>query len=162
MLYYRPLKDYLRRPTTTHIIVHAALTVSQHAVTAADIRRWHLANGWVDIGYHLVIRRDGTLEVGRPVWATGAHTVGRNSDSVGICLAGGGVWNEKTQRMVWAPDGEDNFTPEQMRTLMGTVQMLRALYPTAAIDGHRDHLPKGDPKRCPAFDVRAWAARNKL
>lgn len=62
--------------------------------TAAAIRRYHMApppngNGWADIGYHRVIRKDGTIEPGRALWMTGAHTQGAN-DTLGICVTGDG------------------------------------------------------------------------
>lgn len=58
--------------------------------TAAVIRRHHVGhNGWSDIGYHFVIRKDGTIEDGRPLSRSGAHTEGAN-DTIGICVTGDG------------------------------------------------------------------------
>lgn len=52
------------------------------------IRGWHLDRGFADIGYHKVIRRDGTIENGRDTHLIGAHARGKNRDSLGICLEG--------------------------------------------------------------------------
>ena len=41
----------------------------------------HLNFGWDGIGYHKIIRRDGTLENGRPEFWVGAHTYGLNEKS---------------------------------------------------------------------------------
>jgi len=58
-------------------------------VGAKEIRDWHVnGNGWSDIGYHWVIRRDGTIEAGRPEEKSGAHVKGHNSDSIGIVWVG--------------------------------------------------------------------------
>ena len=55
---------------------------------AKDCHRWHLANGWSGCGYHFVVRKDGTIEEGRPLWAVGSHAQGANSDSVGVSCEG--------------------------------------------------------------------------
>ena len=52
------------------------------------IRRMHIdENKWDDIGYHYVIRKDGTVEPGRPLNVKGAHALGRNN-WIGIVLTG--------------------------------------------------------------------------
>ena len=56
----------------------------------AEIRRWHVqGNGWRDIGYHHVIGRGGEHATGRPETAIGAHVIGHNAGTIGICLIGG-------------------------------------------------------------------------
>jgi hypothetical protein len=52
------------------------------------IRKWHLARGFVDVGYHYMIHKDGSVSKGRSLNVVGAHTEGRNTLSVGIVLAG--------------------------------------------------------------------------
>jgi N-acetylmuramoyl-L-alanine amidase len=70
------------------IIVHCSATADDLDVDAYTIRKWHLDRGWNDIGYHYVIRRDGTIEEGRPEGVPGAHTKGFNHDSIGVCWVG--------------------------------------------------------------------------
>lgn len=53
----------------------------------AEIRRWHLDNGWRDIGYHGVIFADGEVIEGRAWSQIGAHVVGQNSGSLGYSMA---------------------------------------------------------------------------
>ena len=49
-----------------------------------DIRTWHVRdNGWDDVGYHHVIKRDGTVEKGREHDVIGAHAKGMNTNSLG-------------------------------------------------------------------------------
>ena len=56
--------------------------------SAEQIHGWHKNNGWAGIGYHYVIRKDGTIERGRPEWAIGSHAYGENSHTIGIHLSG--------------------------------------------------------------------------
>lgn len=74
-----------RRGSTKRLILHHAEASSCDAST---IHKWHKANGWAGIGYHFVVRKNGTIERGRPEWALGAHASGSNSDSIGICFEG--------------------------------------------------------------------------
>jgi N-acetylmuramoyl-L-alanine amidase len=53
------------RKSTNWIAIHCSATRPSQDVGAADIRKWHKAQGWADIGYHFVIRRDGKIEKGR-------------------------------------------------------------------------------------------------
>lgn len=148
MSYLAP-DEYQRRPKTDAIVVHCSQTPASMDVGVAEIRAWHVKERhWRDIGYHYVIRRDGTVEMGRPTWAVGAHVEGENLHTVGVCLVGGG-------------DGEggweDNFTPEQWQSLERTVASLMRRYGTGvAVKGHRDYPT---PKQCPSFDVGAWWKR---
>lgn len=56
--------------------------------TAKIMEEHHLSLGWNGLGYNYVIHKDGTVWKGRPEHVTGAHTVGYNQKSIGICLAG--------------------------------------------------------------------------
>lgn len=133
------------RARTDFIAVHCAATPPTADIGRADIDRWHRAKGWLMIGYHFVIRRNGTVEIGRPVDAVGAHVENYNSISVGICLVGGVDAKGKS---------EDNFTSTQYETLAKLVRELKAKYPNAKVQGHRD-FPKV-AKDCPCFDVQTW------
>lgn len=73
------------RSRTSRLVIHHSASGD---VAAAEIHRWHLARGWSGIGYHYLVRANGTIEMGRPVDTEGAHTEGCNGDSIGICLAG--------------------------------------------------------------------------
>lgn len=128
------------------IIVHCAATPPDMDVTVKQVRGWHvIERGWSDIGYHYFIRRDGTLETGRPLERTGAHAKGFNKGSVGICFAGGVDENGKP---------EDNRTGEQSMTLRSLIDGLVATYGIETVIGHRD-LPNVS-KACPCFDVKGW------
>lgn len=140
------------------IIIHCSDTQEGRDVTAGDIRRWHTTpkekggRGWRDIGYHYVIRLDGTIELGRPLEKAGAHCIGRkgedhNSHSIGICYIGGrhirkdGTWE-------WA----DTRTEEQRDAMARLVAMLLEAFPRATVHGHYEFATRA----CPCFDVQRW------
>lgn len=56
--------------------------------TFEGVKKYHLSLGWEDIGYHFFIEKDGALSAGRAQNYHGAHTIGMNERSLGICLAG--------------------------------------------------------------------------
>jgi len=74
-----------KRLTTNKVVLHHAAAKRCDAET---IHRWHLSNGWAGIGYHFVVRKDGTIEQGRQIDSVGAHCTGHNGDSIGICFEG--------------------------------------------------------------------------
>jgi N-acetylmuramoyl-L-alanine amidase len=58
--------------------------------TAAQINSWHRDRGWSSIGYHYVIRKNGTIEDGRKEESVPAQVLGDNHNSIGICFSGHG------------------------------------------------------------------------
>lgn len=125
----------------TKIIVHCADTPEGRDDKAADIRRWHKARGFNDIGYHYVVDLDGTIEPGRDVTIAGAHTTGNNADSIGVCYIGGADTDMKPK---------DTRTEEQKTALRLLLKYLVQKYPGAKIYGHRDF----SAKPCPCFDAK--------
>lgn len=122
------------------IILHCSATPEGKNFSSADIDRWHKARGFKMIGYHYVIRLDGTIEQGRPLEMTGAHCKGHNAHSIGICYIGG-----------LDPKGrpKDTRTPEQKDSLWALVQALLKQFPNATVHGHKEFANKD----CPCFDV---------
>ncbi len=131
-----------------YIVIHCSATKEDHDIGVEEIRRWHRQRGWLDVGYHYVIKRDGALETGRPNDVPGAHARGFNHVSLGICLVGGVESDGKTP--------EANFTAPQWDTLKELVRDQKYLHPEAEVLGHRD-LPNVN-KACPCFDAREWWA----
>jgi N-acetylmuramoyl-L-alanine amidase len=129
------------------LVVHCSATPASMDIGAREIDRWHRAKGWTMIGYHFVIRRNGSVEVGRRIDQVGAHAAGFNSRSLGLCLVGGLSEDGRT--------AVDNFTAIQKTMLRTRLNMLKsAEYKHAEVLGHRD-LPNVH-KDCPSFDVRSW------
>ena len=123
------------------IIVHCAATREGRDFTVEDITRWHKARGFATIGYHYVIYRDGSIHEGRPLEQIGAHCVGHNKHSIGICYIGGCASDGKTPK--------DTRTPEQKEALLSLLRRLKARFPNATIHGHRDFAAKA----CPSYDA---------
>ena len=115
------------REATDVIIVHH-IGNTDADVSAATVHRWHLANGWAGIGYHYLIRKDGTIERGRPRDTVGAHCYGENWHSVGVNLVG----NFET---AWPTDAQMDAAAR----LVARLCMIYGLRPDAdTIKGHRD------------------------
>lgn len=134
--------------TINRIIIHCAATFPTMDIGVKEIRQWHVRdNGWADIGYHFVIRRDGSVEHGRPVEQAGAHCKNYNAGSIGVCLVGGleKLENGKTF-------SKANYTDSQWASLRELVTQLQQNYPAATVHGHQDFAHKA----CPCFDVAAW------
>ena len=76
----------ITRSNTRRIVIHHSASPD---VSAAEIHRWHVQRGWSGIGYHFVIKKDGSIENGRPLETVGAHAgPDGNSDSIAVCLTG--------------------------------------------------------------------------
>ena len=120
----------------TKIIVHCADTPEGRNDDVEDIRRWHKAKGWSDVGYHYVITLDGTIQEGRKEDIIGANCKGHNKDSIGICYIGGKVG--------------DTRTTEQKISLVHLIGYLKNKYKGAVAYGHRDFSTKS----CPSFDAK--------
>ena len=128
------------------IIVHCSDTYVSMDIGVDDIRTWHVRdNGWDDVGYHHVIKRDGTVERGREHDIIGAHARGMNENSLGVCVVGGKGDDGK-------PDV--NFTAAQWKALHDVVFDLKWKY-GGNIIGHCNVPNSG--KSCPNFNVLAWA-----
>lgn len=127
--------------TITLIIIHCSAVKPWQQSGVREIDRWHRAKGWKSCGYHYVVRRDGTVEVGRPVEEVGAHCLNRNRHSIGICYEGG-------------LDAEgrpaDTRTEAQKKALRELLQQLHAQFPRAIIAGHNVFNPM---KACPCFNA---------
>ena len=84
----KPLEN---RPATNFLVIHHTGSGADNDIDASaeQIHSWHLNNpGWAGIGYHYVVRKNGTVEQGRPHWTIGSHAYGKNSESIGIHLSG--------------------------------------------------------------------------
>ena len=125
----------------TMLIIHCSAVRPDQQSSAAQIDTWHRRdNHWkFGIGYHYVVRRDGTIEPGRPEWMVGAHCKNHNAHSIGICYEGG--LNIRGQ-----PD--DTRTEAQKAAMRRLLEELHQRYPRAIIIGHHDLNPLKD---CPCI-----------
>ena len=136
------------RNITDYIVIHCAATKASMDIGLTEIRRWHVQdNGWRDVGYHYIIRRNGEVELGRSIRDTGAHAAGYNHKSVSVCMVGG---------MAEDNSAENNFTAQQWTSLLAKVKELEVDFPNAKVIGHNEI----SEKECPSFDVQKWKGDN--
>ena len=120
------------------IILHCSATRVNQNFTLEALEACHKARGFLTIGYHYYITKDGTIYPCRPEEMVGAH-------SIGICYEGGLDENGRPA---------DTRTEAQKRSMLELLKSLATDYPEAEIIGHRD-LP-WVRKSCPCFDVKKW------
>lgn len=149
------------RSSTKGITLHCAASKPNQNWGAVEVDRMHRAQGWLCIGYHFIINRDGVIFAGRPMDVQGAHCKagGRNSTHVSVCMAGG-VSAKPVKHVPGSPwngsDAECNFTKAQFKSLDALTAHLKETYGLSDgdIEGHRD-VP-GVRKACPSFNVAKY------
>ena len=124
-----------KRSKTNRIILHHA---AAGTCGAATIHQWHLGNGWSGVGYHFVVRKDGTIERGRPENTVGAHASGSNSDSIGICFEGN--FDSETMGAAQKQAGKE------------LVSHLKKKYGISKVQKHRDVCATSCPGKNFPFD----------
>lgn len=110
--YYEPMiykrffqfTEYEKRPATDFIVIHhTGFPNEDKDSTAAAVHKYHQEDRkWAGIGYHYLIRKDGMIEQGRRPDMVGAHALGHNKNSVGVCLAGNFDIGKPTQAQMKA------------------------------------------------------------
>ena len=120
------------RKSTKRVIIHHTASAD---VPASTIHQWHLNQGWSGIGYHFVIRANGTIERGRPEDTIGAHSgPNGNGDSIGVVLTG----NFETGKP----------TAAQMESLVWLLKdYLFPKYGVKPVIGHKDVMATACPGR---------------
>tara|TARA_Y100001937_G_scaffold17204_1_gene23744 strand:- start:418 stop:834 length:417 start_codon:yes stop_codon:yes gene_type:complete len=133
-----------QRKSTESIVIHCSATKSSMDIGLVEIRKWHVEdNGWRDVGYHYIIRRNGEVELGRRHDDTGAHAAGYNHKTIGVCMVGG---------MADDNSAENNFTDKQWTSVSDLIKQIKVNYPDVNVIGHNEI----SSKECPSFDVQKW------
>jgi N-acetyl-anhydromuramyl-L-alanine amidase AmpD len=101
------------------------------------MRDWHVdGRGWSDVGYHYFIRKDGTVQAGRPLERIPAAQAGNNAGTIAICLHG---------------LARERFTKAQYRSLITLCDEIDAAYGgMVTFHGHCEVSSKA----CPVFPYR--------
>jgi N-acetyl-anhydromuramyl-L-alanine amidase AmpD len=101
------------------------------------VNEWHLDRGWDGIGYHYVITKTymGRIWFGRSIAKMGAHTLGKNRGSIGICVT-----------------GRSKFTKAQYNSLISLLNHLMDLF-DLTIDDIHPHNEFNKNKTCPNFNL---------
>jgi N-acetylmuramoyl-L-alanine amidase len=99
------------------LVVHHS--ASLRATTTRDmIEEWHLQRGFKSIGYHKVIEADGAIKDGRSEEKMGAHALGANANSLGVCVVGNFEHEEPTP-------GTDLLVDQRARYVVQEAQVNR-------------------------------------
>jgi len=141
--------------TINKLVVHWTATYVNQNITVHDVDDWHRnGNGWANgIGYHFLILRDGSLQVGRNLDINGSHTLGgHNANSVGIAFVGGFLNHSGSGSTDF---GVGSLTAAQFQTFNSFLRQYGLAYPDSVYFGHSD-LSAG--KVDPDFDVRSYVA----
>lgn len=122
------------------IILHCTATPEGREVTVADVTAWHKERGFRTIGYHYLVYLDGTVVRSRREEEIGAHCLGQNAGSIGVCYVGGLDSRGKPK---------DTRTAAQRVALRNLVEGLQRRYPHATLHGHNEFAAKA----CPCFKI---------
>lgn len=165
------LRNTTRKITTT--IVHWSKTHSNSPLTARDIHVMHMAaqtealggdgealRKLVDLGpkggidWHYVIKRDGTIERGRPLDIESGDSVGFTSNTLHIGFVAGysapfGTPNSELTL------GSASITPEQWKSFDQFLEAFYKSYPGGEVLGYREINPSSSG---PGFDVSVYAS----
>lgn len=126
-----------------YIVVHC--TATKQTATIESIQNyWKKILGWKSPGYHIIVKPNGDKER-LALDSTVCNGVKNyNSNSIHVSYIGG--IDDKGKSV-------DNRTDAQKKTLLETICGLKAMYPNAIIQGHKDF--PNVAKDCPCFDVKA-------
>ena len=130
--------------TIKYIAIHCTAT-SQLATVASIQRYWKEKLGWKSPGYHFLIEPNGKINELLPIDQVSNGVAGFNHCTINIAYIGGIYDGGKPI---------DNRTPEQIEAMKKLVKQLKAQFPTAIVQGHRDF--PNVKKDCPCFDAKEW------
>jgi len=129
------------------LILHCSASDDSLDIGFDEINSWHgvgtkkhPGRGWlsesgISCGYHYIVRKDGSVERGRPDNDKGAHCYGHNGDSIGI---------------VWV--GINDLNIHQVTSLKALIRGLMNQY-EIEIDNVFGHYEFIDNKTCPNLNM---------
>jgi hypothetical protein len=137
----------ITRPVSTTIVHWTANYIDDNHIDSQAIKDMHVTRGWSTIGYHYIIRRDGSLQRGRNPNRTGAHAKeSHNPYSIGISFVAGYNCPNGTRN----PEGyvsPDSINSAQWATLDMYLKAFYTVFSGGEVWGHQDTDPwnKIDP-----------------
>lgn len=142
------------REITETVIHWTGNYIDQPHIGSEEVHSWHLDRGWSGCGYHYIIKRDGTIQRGRPINIQGAHAgnLNHNRYSIGIshvagynCVSG----TPNPNRFISA----ESISDPQWRAQRDFLEVFYRVFPGGQVLGHNQ---TDDNKIDPGFDVDAY------
>lgn len=142
------------REITTVVWHWTANYTDQGYIGSEQINEQHIARGWSGIGYHFIVKRDGSIQVGRDINTAGAHVGGFNTRSIGISFVAGYKCASNKYRGVppFSEVGPESITLAQHAAFKTFMSAWYKVYPGGQAWGHGD-FPRNSGKVDPGFDV---------
>lgn len=128
------------RVKPTKVTIHCSATPNGQIYSIEQIRKDHIARGFSDIGYHIVIQPTGDWDNTRALNEPAAHVQNHNKGNVGICLI-----------------GNDRFSKRQFDVLRVKLDAIKTLYDVRPWEFHCHYLfdtAIKQGKTCPNFSVQ--------
>ena len=120
-----------------YIVAHT--TATPRNTTIESIKNyWRNNLGWKNVGYHFIIKYDGTIVNLMPIEQVSNGVAGYNSNSIHVANIGG--------------EFADDRSDAQKQAMLSVIRTLKSMFPDAEILGHRDF--PNVKKACPRFDAR--------
>ena len=123
------------------IVIHCSDSQDSLDIGRREIKEWHLARGFSDVGYHYIVRRSGVVETGRTEDQVGAHVMGYNKESIGIC---------------WV--GRNDISKEQIQSLKALGRGLCHKYDLDVTEDVVGHHELDSNKTCPNLNMDKFRA----
>lgn len=130
-----PQEDVYNVNNPTEIILHHSATKDGEVKDFDAIRKYHIeVKKWREIGYNWIIekvRNEWVILKGREETENGAHTKGKNSTSIGICVVGN--------------YDVDELPEEALKLLVWLIKDVRSRWGNLAINSHNKYANKTCP-----------------
>lgn len=142
----------------TEVVVHWTETPTNKNIGSEEINEQHLEAKLNGIGYHYVIRRDGSLQRGRPANKEGEHAVANdhNKRSLAVVFVGG-INAPSETRNIQDFLSVQSLTRSQFNTFDHFCRAFYDVFAGGQIVGHSDIDELAND---PGFDVRAYVKAN--
>lgn len=142
------------REITTVVWHWTANYTDQGYIGSEAIDKVHRARGWAGIGYHFIVKRDGSIQIGRDINKTGAHVGGFNTRSVGISFVAGYKCTSDKYKGIppHSEVGPESITQAQHEAFKAFMSAWYTVFPGGCAYGHMD-FPRNSGKVDPGFDV---------
>lgn len=143
------------REITTVVWHWTANYTDQGYIGSEQINDQHVnGRGWSAIGYHFIVKRDGSIQIGRNINKIGSHVGGFNTNSIGISFVAGYKCTSTKYSGIppYSEVGEESITIAQHESFKRFMSAWYRVFPGGNAWGHAD-FPRNKGKVDPGFDV---------